>query len=165
MAFGCRIQNKEFNELLTSLLHTTLNTDDDCYVVDKAYTDGRVSAMDIISVDELKDYWCRGFEKPLFYIKLNNVVPSEVTTMGASNNTVKINKDYISYIKFKCTEEDLNEFLQGGTYDIEIIGTFNVNEWNGRTFPQVFIEDYRIIKRTEEFEIDWDSFNAFGTVA
>ena len=121
--------------------------------------------MDIISVDELKDYWCRGFEKPLFYIKLNNVVPSEVTTMGATNNTVKINKDYISYIKFKCAEDDLNEFLQGGTYDIEIIGTFNVNEWNGRTFPQVFIEDYRIIKRTEEFEIDWDSFNAFGTVA
>ena len=164
-AFGCKIKNKEFKELLNSLLHRSLNNGYDCYIVDKAYTDGRVSAMDIISVDELKDYWCRGFEKPLFYIKLNNVVPSEVTTMGATNNTVKINKDYISYIKFKCTEDDLNEFLQGGTYDIEIIGTFNVNEWNGRTFPQVFIEDYRIIKRTEEFEIDWDSFNAFGTVA
>ena len=164
-AFGCKIKNKEFSELVASLLHTTLNTGDECYKVDKAYTDGRVSAMDIISVDELKDYWCKGFEKPLFYIKLNNVVPSEVTTMGATNNTVKINKDYISYIKFKCTEDDLNEFLQGGTYDIEIIGTFNVNEWNGRTFPQVFIEDYRIIKRTEEFEIDWDSFNAFGVVA
>lgn len=164
-AFGCKIKNKEFSDLLTSLLHTTLNTGDECYVVDKAYTDGRVSAMDIISVDELKDYWCRGFEKPLFYIRLNNVNPSEVTTMGASNNTVKINKDYISYIKFKCTEEDLTEFLQGGTYDIEIIGTFNVNEWNGRSFPQVFIEDYKITKRTEEFEIDWDSFNAFGAVA
>lgn len=164
-AFGCKIKNKEFSDLLGSLLHTTLKTGDECYVVDKAYTDGRVSAMDIISVDELKDYWCRGFEKPLFYIRLNNVNPSEITTMGASNNTIKINKDYISYIKFKCTEDDLNEFLQGGTYDIELIGTFNVNEWNGRTFPQVFIEDYKITKRTEEFEIDWDSFNAFGVCA
>ena len=161
-AFGCRIKNKEFSQLLTSLLHTTLANSDECYRVDKAYLDGRVSAMDILSVDELKDYWCKGFEKPLFYIKLLNVTPNERNVMGANGNTVKINKDYISYIKFKCNPNDLTELLQDGTYDIEIIGTFNANEWNGRTFPQVFIEDYKITKSTDEIEIDWNTFNAFG---
>ena len=118
--------------------------------------------MDIISVDELRNYWCKGFDKPQFYIKLSNVRSLDIVTMGATKNTVKITHDYISYIKFKCTQEDLDTLLKDCNKDIEIIGTFNVNEWNGRTFPQVFIEHFEV-KEVDDFnELDFAGFNAFG---
>lgn len=161
-AFGVSIDARKLQELLTDMMYQSLPNEEGCFIVDKAYTDGRVSAMEIISVDELRNYWCKGFDKPKFYIKLSNVRSSDILTMGASKNTVKITHDYISYIKFKCTEEELNVLLKNGNKDIEIIGTFNVNEWNGRTFPQVFI-DYFEVKEVDSLDdIDFTSFNAFG---
>lgn len=161
-AFGVSIESKKMQELLVELMHQSLPDEEGCFIVDKAYTDGRVSSFDIISVDELKSYWCKGFDKPQFYIKLSNVDSSSITTMGATGNTVKITHDYISYIKFKCTQEELDILLKEGKKDIEIIGTFNVNEWNGRTFPQVFIEHFEISEVENIDDIDFTDFNAFG---
>lgn len=161
-AFGVSIDSKRIQELLVEMMNQSLPNEDGCFIVDKAYTDGNVSTMDIISVDELKNYWCKGFDKPQFYIKLSNVRSSDIVTMGTSGNTVKITHDYISYIKFKCTQDDLDILLKDGNKDIEIIGTFNVNEWNGRTFPQVFIEHFEV-KEVENYDdIDFNDFNAFG---
>lgn len=161
-AFGVSIDSKQLQEFLASIMYQSLPNEEGCFVVDKAYIDGKVSAMDIISVDELRNYWCKGFDKPQFYIKLSNVRSSDIVTMGATKNTVKITHDYISYIKFKCTKEDLDILLKDCNKDIEIIGTFNVNKWNGRTFPQVFIEHFEV-KEVDDFnELDFAGFNAFG---
>ena len=160
-AFGVSIDSKMMKELLVELMHQSLPDEEGCFIVDKAYTDGRVSSMDIISVDELKGYWCKGFDKPQFYIKLSNVRPSDITTMG-TGNTVKIMNDYISYIKFKCTQDDLDLLLKECNKDIEIIGTFNVNEWNGRTFPQVFIDHFEVKEVENLDDINFSDFNAFG---
>lgn len=161
-AFGVSIDAKQLKELLEGMIHQSLPSEEGCFIVDKAYTDGRVSTMDIISVDELENYWCKGFEKPQFYIKLDNVRSQDIVTMGANGNTIKITHDYISYLKFKCTKDDLDMLLKEGNKDIEIIGTFNVNEWNGRTFPQVFIEHFEVTERDNMDDIDFSSFNAFG---
>lgn len=161
-AFGLSIESKMIQELLVDLMHQSLPYEEGCFIVDKAYTDGRVSSFDIISVDELKSYWCKGFDKPQFYIKLNNVSSSDIVTMGATGNTIKITHDYISYIKFKCTQEDLDILLKEGNKDIEIIGTFNVNEWNGRSFPQVFIEYFEVKEVDNLDDINFTDFNAFG---
>lgn len=163
-AFGISIESKEFSELMTILMHQSLPNEENCHVVDKAYLDGRVTATEILEVGEMKDYWCKGFEKPIFYIKLKNVDASDIVTMGATGNTIKITSNYINYIKFRCTNEELNVLLADGQKDIELIGTFNINEWNGRSFPQVIIEDIEI-KESEEnpFEdFDFSNFNAFG---
>ncbi|HSQ88000.1 DHH family phosphoesterase [Romboutsia sp.] len=161
-AFGVSIDTQKMSELLSSLLYQSLPNEDACHIVDKAYVDGRVGSMDIISIDELKQHWCRGFDKPQFYIKLSGVDSADITTMGATGNTIKITHDYISYIKFKCTQEDLDVLLKQGRKDIEIIGTFNVNEWNGRSFPQVFIEDFEVKEVDVMDDIDFNDFNAFG---
>lgn len=161
-AFGVSIESKQMQELLVDLMHQSLPDEEGCFIVDKAYTDGRVSSFDIISVDELKSYWCKGFDKPQFYIKLKNVNSADITTMGATGNTIKITHDYISYIKFKCTQEELDTLLKQGNKDIEIIGTFNVNEWQGRSFPQVFIEHFEVKEVEDLDDIDFTDFNAFG---
>ena len=161
-AFGVSIDSKQLQELLVEMMHQSLPSEEGCFIVDKAYTDGRVSSMDIISVDELKNYWCKGFDKPQFYIKLSDVRSQDIVTMGASGNTIKITHDYISYIKFKCTQKDLDILLKDCNKDIEIIGTFNVNEWNGRTFPQVFIDHFEVTEKENVDDIDFTMFNAFG---
>ena len=161
-AFGVSIESKMMQELLVDLMHQSLPDEDGCFIVDKAYTDGRVSSFDIISVDELKSYWCKGFDKPQFYIKLKNVNSSDIVTMGSTGNTIKITHDYISYIKFKCTQEELDLLLKQGNKDIELIGTFNVNEWNGRSFPQVFIEHFEVKEVENLDDIDFTDFSAFG---
>ena len=161
-AFGVSIDSKQLQELLVEIMHQSLPSEEGCFIVDKAYTDGRVSSMDIISVDELKNYWCKGFDKPQFYIKLSDVRSQDIVTMGASGNTIKITHDYISYIKFKCTQKDLDILLKDCNKDIEIIGTFNVNEWNGRTFPQVFIDHFEVTEKENVDDIDFTMFNAFG---
>lgn len=162
-AFGISINSKEFSELMTILMYQSLPNEEAC-MVDKAYLDGKVTATEILAVGEMKDYWCKGFEKPVFYIKLKNVDASDIVTMGTTGNTIKITSNYINYIKFRCTNEELNSLLSDGQKDIELIGTFNINDWNGRSFPQVIIEDIEI-KESEEnlFEgFDFSNFNAFG---
>ena len=160
-AFGCSIGFKQLSDLLHMLITNPSNMQSGSYIVDKAYTDGNVSAMDIISIGELKDYWCKGFEEPKFYIKLSNISGSDVIVMGANANTIKITNNFISYIKFSCDSDIVKEFKEG-SYDIEIIGKFNLNEWNGRSYPQVIIEDYKITHRDNFDDVDFNTFNPFG---
>ena len=40
--------------------------------------------------------------------------------------------------------EDLSKYSE--TINIEIVGEANLNEWGGRTTPQIFIKDYEIKK-------------------
>ena len=138
-AFGCGFESKSMLfEFMHSIKGVYLGEDSDVYIVDKAYLEG-ASAYDIMAVDELKNHWCRGFERPMFYVKLRNVSPSDLRVMGRKNDTICIKHNYISYIKFKCTEEEVELFNSKETRDIEIIGVFNVNEFNGTLQPQVEI--------------------------
>ena len=161
-AFGCQIYENELSSLLRILLNQKIDNEDFSISVDKAYADGKVPATDIITINNLKQYWCKGFEKPKFFIRLNNISASSIATMGASGNSIKISNNHISYVKFKCTQEELDVLLSKGKKDIEIIGTFNINEWNGRTFPQVMIETLEVVASEMVNDVDFNVFNAFG---
>lgn len=162
MAFGAAIDEKCLSEFLTSLINKKLPTNHIALEVDKAYTLGELSPIEIFEVDKLKQYWCKGFEKPLFYIKLTDVMPDDIFTMGAAKNTVKIKYNYIDYIKFKCSEEELEKLVNKKVKNIEIIGTFNVNEWNNKSYPQVFIENIKVTDKDVFEGIDFGKFNAFA---
>ena len=152
-AFGVMIFSNHLRELLTDLLYQTLPKTS-CHVVDKAYTDGNVSAYEICKVDELKRDWSKGFEEPKFFIRLKNVRSTDISIIGANKDTVKIVHDYITYMKFKCSAEEIEELSKVGYLDIELIGTFNLNVWRNKTTPQVFIEEYEVTGCNEFEEID-----------
>lgn len=137
-AFGCEIDKDKFNLMIKELAGATLS-DSQCYYVDRAYID-RVSAYDILAVDELNRYWSRGFDKPIFYIKLTGLIGNEVSIIGQKRDTIRIVKDNITYIKFKCTEEEIQSIKNCEVSEVEIIGTFSVNDWNDHLYPQVFID-------------------------
>lgn len=161
-AFGASIKEQQLSEILKILLYQSLPIEESSVIVDKAYPEGGLSSMDIFAVDELKQYWCKGFEKPKFYIKLSGVRGSDISQMGANGKSIKITHEYISYVKFNCTNEELNLLLDNKVKDIELIGTFNINEWNGRSFPQVLIEKIEIKDNDSIEDIDFADFNAFA---
>ena len=140
-AFGVGISIENFNSFIEKIYCTNLDGIDTCYLVDEEYIGG-ASAYDILEVDRLKDYWSKGFEKPLFYIEVNE--PVQIDIIGKNNNTIRIKHNYITYIKFQCSLEEVEHVRNLDVTGIKIIGTFNVNEWNGRDYPQVFIEKMKV---------------------
>lgn len=149
-AFGVHIYADKLQELLAEYIGKDIPSSVK-YEVDKEYIDEPLSVLDIMTVDSMKPYWSKGFEEPKFFIKLSNVRSTDINLIGANKNTIKISHDGISYVKFKCDENEIKELLQEGLKTVEVIGSFNINYWNGRQFPQVIVEDFKITSN-KEFE-------------
>lgn len=140
-AFGCKIEWDKLGVLQSKYIGQVLSEDWDAYLVDKAYFDN-VSAFDIMAVGELNRYWSRGFDKPLFYVKLTNLTGAEVEIIGQKRNTIRIKKDNITYIKFKCEPEEIEAIQNKIVNEVELVGYFAVNEYYDNLYPQVIIEDF-----------------------
>ena len=158
-AFGCSIEWDNLDEFMKEIQGTTLGEDSDISIVDKAY-ENIVSAYEIMAVDELNDYWAKGFDKPKFYIKLNNLLGGEVDIIGQKRDTVRIKHNHITYIKFKCSPEEIEKVNNTNISEIEMIGSFAVNEYMDRLYPQVLIDKIEI--KGEEIEKQKDAMNGFN---
>ena len=64
--------------------------------------------------------------------------------MGANKDTVRIDYNGVSFLKFKATDFLMEMNAQDGEFTMEIVGRCNLNEWGGRVTPQIIIEDYEI---------------------
>lgn len=160
-AFGCKIQWDKLGVLQSKYAGQTLSDDWDSYLVDKAY-ENNVSAFDIMAIGELNRYWSRGFDKPLFYVKLTNLTGMEVEIIGQKRNTIRIKKDNITYLKFKCEPEEIEAIQNKVVKEVEMVGYFAVNEYYDNLYPQVIIEDleYRGEDKVKEgFGFDFSNFN------
>ena len=63
--------------------------------------------------------------------------------MGKNSDTVKIEKNSISYMKFHA-KDFLQDLAKYDTMKLEVVGRANINNWMGNYTPQIFIEDYEI---------------------
>lgn len=88
--------------------------------------------------------WGQGNPQPLINVHSMMVNPANIRIMGSNQDTVKIDVDGMSYIKFHAKDliEELKEHKE--PFMMEIVGKPNLNEWMGRITPQMFIEDYEI---------------------
>ena len=68
----------------------------------------------------------------------------DVRVMGSNQDTLKIEYNGISYLKFRAKEliEHISKFPD--KMKITIVGRCNLNEWGGRKTPQIFIDDCEI---------------------
>ena len=109
--------------------------------VDNIY-EGSALISDIYLINNNKELFRNGVVPPLFAVKNLLVTPQNAKW---SKNTLRINIDGVTYIKFKVSEEEYTELIETPNCKINIVGTFDVNEWNGRQFPQMQIEEYEVI--------------------
>lgn len=159
-AFGVGIEKDKLSALTVRLLNTTLG--DDAYLVDKSYADGYIPATEIFAIAEMKNLWCKGFEEPLFHVKLKDVQQAHISIVGKNKDTIKFKSNYIDFIKFKCSQEEIEQLIGDTPVNIELIGKFDVNEWNGRSYPQVKVEEMKVEKAINVNEFNVGGLNLFG---
>ena len=79
-------------------------------------------------------------------IAITNLVvsPNEIKIIGKNKDTLRIEKNEITYIKFRAKDliEELKSF--SNEMDITLVGRPNINTWNNSITPQIFIVDYEI---------------------
>ena len=83
-------------------------------------------------------------EEPVMAITNLNVSQNDVKIIGKNLDTLRIEKNGITYVKFRARDliRELKDFP--GDMDITLVGKPNLNEWGGKTTPQIFITDLEI---------------------
>ena len=86
----------------------------------------------------------QGFLEPLIYVKDINITKKDIQLMGKNQDTIKIVKNGVTYIKFHAKDmiEELGQF--DGDIKLEVVGRANLNEWMNTVTPQLFINSYQI---------------------
>ena len=97
----------------------------------------------IMDISQHEELWGQGCPEPLIHIKDINITSKDVRIMGSKQDTVKIEKFGIAYMKFHAKDfiEELNRYE---SVKLEVVGRANLNEWMGNFTPQIFITNYQI---------------------
>lgn len=97
-----------------------------------------------------EDLWGQHCPEPLIHIKDINITKKDIRILGKSQNTVKIEKFGISYMKFQA-KDFIKELTQYDSIKLEVVGRANLNFFAGVYTPQIFIVDYEIKDNTLGF--------------
>lgn len=121
-----------------------LNMNEDVWGVDFCRSSMNNDISEIIfSMNEIKHTWGQGNPEPLIYISNINITESDISVIG-KGDTVKITKNGIIYMFFKQTQEQINSLTKYKESKLEVVGTMNVNEYYGKSIPQIFVKDCTI---------------------
>lgn len=83
-------------------------------------------------------------EEPIMAITNLNVSQNNVKIIGKNLDTLRIEKNGITYVKFRAKDliRELKDFP--GDMELTIIGRPNINTWNCKNIPQIFMEDCEV---------------------
>lgn len=121
-----------------------------CVEVDKLY-EKSANIDDIYKIHRSLDMFKNGVDEPIFGVV---DLPISVSNAKWSKNTMRVYIDGVTYIKFKVSEEEFNELINIRDCKIDVIGKFSVNEWKGKYYPQMIIEDYDISEHESKSPIE-----------
>ena len=100
--------------------------------------------IDIIyDISEHEDVWGQHNPTPLIHVKDINITRNDIRVMGKLNDTVRIEKNGVIYIKFHA-KDMIEELKKYDEIKLEIVGKANLNEYMGNYTAQIFIENYQI---------------------
>jgi single-stranded-DNA-specific exonuclease len=125
-----------------------------CYKVDFIFSGNDYRTNDILEIAELNGIWGQGVEQPLVAIEHINLTKDKVQLMSPDKSpTLKITlPNGMSLIKFGSSEEEYKALCsESGCVTINVVGTCDKNEWNGRISPQIKIEDYEIVGTSQYY--------------
>lgn len=100
----------------------------------------------IEDISVLNDYFGRGFESPYILIENISVDIKNVENLGAKKNTIKINSDEVSFLKFKSSENEYDELISWkDKVKLNILGRCSINEYDGGRYPQIIVEEWEVL--------------------
>lgn len=149
-AGACILDSKlrDFHNYANNAL-SNLDFNENAYDVDFIRTadDKDLKAL-IYELASQPEIWGQGNSEPLIFVK--DIFVTDYQIMGAKKDTLKFEKNGISYIKFHATDM-IEKFMKCNEIKLSIVGRANINEWMGMQSPQIFIENYEIIDNLLEF--------------
>ena len=153
-AFGVSIPVETMDQF-KSYIKENLNEADfqSCYYVDFIWSanNAEQNKEDVLKLGQMNYLWGQGLPQPYVAIENITVSANNLTLMSPDKSpTLKIVlPGNLSLIKFKSNKEEYdNLYSETGCVIINIVGTCNINEWMGNISPQIYIEDYEIIKKS-----------------
>ena len=104
----------------------------------------------IMNIALHENLWGQGNPEPLIHIKDINITKNDIRIMGKNQDTIKIEKFGIAYMKFHAKDmiAELDKFNE---VKLEVVGRANLNEWMGNYTSQIFISNYQIEDNTLGF--------------
>ncbi len=118
--------------------------DEAIYRVDYIWNANEVDPESIIEIGGMSSFWGKDVDEALVAVT-NIKITKEMLSMMKSN-TVKISlPNNINIIKFRMSDEEFESlYSENGYIEIDAVCKCNINEWNGNTYPQLFLEDFNI---------------------
>ena len=105
----------------------------------------------VYDIGNLKSIWGQGLQEPQIAIEKIVLKNDNIFLLSPDKKpTLKIVlPNDLTLIKFGSSKEEYeNLYSENGCVIINIVGTCNLNEWNGFISPQVIIEDYDIVSKS-----------------
>lgn len=154
-AFGAGIKD----EYLDSFIEESNLKLQDCifqplYKVDFIWDFNNFNPNDILKIAELNTIWGQEVEKPYIAIERIAITKDNLELLSPDKSpTLKITlANGTCLIKFRSSKEEYETLYSDlGCVTINIVGTCNINEWNGKISPQVIIEDYEITGKNKYY--------------
>lgn len=152
-AAGCCIDDAQlhaFHEYANEAL-ANINFNEDVYDVNFARTmyAKDLSAL-IFDLGSHPEVWGQGNSEPLIYVSELYLDKSDIQIIGAKQDTVKIEKNGIAFMKFRALDM-IDELNRCNQIKLNVVGKANLNNWGGQITPQLFIESYELVDSLFEF--------------
>lgn len=145
-AFGIEIP-KENTSTLKAYINETLEQeiDLDSFEVDFIIDSSEIDKKLVFEVSKFRDEWGSILKEPKIAIVNIPFTQENIRLVGKKIKNLKLVYNDIEFIKPFYKEEDFNAlFNEGETFYIDIIGKCKLNEWNGKVYPQISIEEMEI---------------------
>lgn len=145
-AHGISIPNKNLSDF-----HTWANTEleqvdfgEGVYDVNfvRAAADKDIEAL-VFDLAKYENTWGQQNPEALIYVHDLNITKDDYQIMGKNQDTLKITKFGVSYMKF-FAKDLIAKLEQMDEIKINLVGKPNMNEWMGNYSAQVFIEAYEL---------------------
>ena len=154
-AFGSGILDSNFDKFIEYSNNALKDYDfSPSYKVDYIFKHDDMNIKDVLDLANLKSVWGQGIEEPLIAIERIKINSDNIRLMSADKNpTLKITlPNGMSLIKFKSSQEEYESLCTKlGCVTINIVGRCERNIWNGIVSPQIIVEDYEIVGKTEYY--------------
>lgn len=116
------------------------------YEVDFILDRMTLTSQMVLELASYKSLWGMNFPEIKVAVKNILVSPDMVEVYEKNNITIKIKlNNGVTLMKFKASPQEAQRF-KNENFEITVVGSCNKNEWQGAVTPQIFIDDYEIVK-------------------
>ena len=154
-AFGVAIKNEKLKSFIEYSNKELANFDfTPKYYLDFIYDANYLMPQDIFNIANYDGLWGQGIEEPFVLVKNIKINKDNITLLKETTLkiTLMIDGQYVSLIKFGSSQEEFdNLYSEQGYITIDVIGKFQKNIWNDKVSPQIQIEDYEIVNKSNYY--------------